>query len=631
MISKPDQEPQDDQLDIDLDLLGILRRRYALIATGVLIGGILAALFYFQQTPIYESELVVLVGQRSSELASTGKGSVEGASSIQEEILSTHMELLGSHKIVGDAIRNDGLGMSVIDIQENLSITKGGEGLAKNASVLKATYQDPNPERAAQILQSVFDSYQNYIESQSRNVGEEAAELIAKALQANEQELRKSDQEYRDFIQSMPALVSTRNGNEELRDVHSIRLSKLEEELAAIRQSLAESRARHAVIKNQASGRKPEDLTESDVMALLSEKEIARIMAFVSITNGETNEQQLSKLKSQESTRLEYARLIELMSKERVARASLGEAHPSIGAMRAEIANMQEYIDASKAGARENGAHSEPPSPSQMINGYFKVLTNDVAALEIRESELLALAETETKLAKEVELSFALGNSLKFNLQRAQTRYDEVFKRLQEINLTSDYAGFSTDLLAMPLPSLSTCLADQNQNWRSWSAGWWSAGTRTGAARRIDRSHLPLSRRCRTSRRGQHSGAHPAYGTQAARQAGERGIAGSSYHHRLPRPASVRSGDVSHLADFRALPGQERTQTRLHDHQPQSGRRQIDHDRQPGRIAGPDRQTHSADRRRHAASDPGQDLWHRTPTWFVRFFGRHLVHGRLLP
>lgn len=454
MISKADQEQHDDPMGIDLDLLGILRRRYGLIAVGILIGAVLAAIFFFLQTPIYQSELVVLVGQRQSELATTGTANVERASTIQEEILSTHMELLGSRKIINDAISRGDLDLNFKDVLENLSITKGGEGLAKNASVLKATFTDPDPEKAANVLNALFESYDAYIDSQSRNVGAEAAELIAKALQINEQELNQADQEYRDFIRSIPA--PTRTGDdrrEELRDVHSLRLAKLEEELSRLRPELAEARARCAVVSEFVKGRSRESLTEADVMAVLTEKEAERLMNFVNIVNEkfETEELQRAKAQNTEVARVEYQRLMELMSREKVLSATVGHAHPSMETLRAEIASIRKFIEEKRA---SDEITTKPLTPAQMLANFYHVLKNDISALEKREQELLALSDEEAKLAKEMEMNFLLSTSLKSKLERAQTRYDEVFKRLQEINLTSDYAGFSTDLLAMPLPAL---------------------------------------------------------------------------------------------------------------------------------------------------------------------------------
>ncbi|MCC9642727.1 polysaccharide biosynthesis tyrosine autokinase [Rhodopirellula sp. JC740] len=446
-----------DDLDIDLDLLGIVRRRYHLIALGIFVGATLATIYFVNQVPIYESKLAVLVGQRSGELASTGTGnSAESMASMQEEVLATHMELFASPKIIEVAIQEAGLNIGVGDLAGNLTVSKGGDGLAKSASVLKATYQNPDPDVAATTLQAVFDSYQSYIEDQTSSVGNEAAELIAKAQVQNEKSLREADQAYREFVASVPALISSReNGGDSLEDVHRLRLNNIEQQLDGIRESLSHARSRRVVIRDFVKDRAPESLTDVHVMSLLDSEEIARVNAFLAISanrDDQTNDELLSRAVMQESTRTEYQQLLTLSSKERLMAAEFGENHPSVRALRTELENMRRFVEETRAARPEEEKRVEA-KPAEILASYYRVLQSDITELVKREEQLLELSEKESKLAKEVETTFLLGNSLKANLERAQARYDEVFQRLHEINLTNDYSGFATDLIVMPLPA----------------------------------------------------------------------------------------------------------------------------------------------------------------------------------
>lgn len=464
------QSPDSDQLDIDLDVFGIVKRRYPLILLGILIGGAVAALYYLQQKPIYESALTVLVGQRNSELTSTGKGDAEGSNMIQDGILSTHMELFASRKIIGQAIADKDLtnlltgsgplleseSGSIVDrVRKNLTVTKGGAGLAKNASILKAVYKDGDPEKAVEILTAVYESYKKYIDSQSKNVGEDAADLIAKAQLKNEEELRLADEEYRKFVQSVPAFVTAgASGTDGLSDIHRVRLNKVEDELSTIRSTLAETRSRFAVIKERMAGKKPEEIKDTEVMSLLSEKEVARIFGVLNVLKDDfrSSTEQLNMVMRTENARTEYQKLVDLQSRKQILLSSLGPKHPSVTAVELEIESVSETLSKQRSELPED-ERSKRATPTQMLVSYFSILRNEIAELEKREKELTKLSEDETKLSKEVEMTFLLGGSLKSNLLRAQNRYDEVFKRLQEINLNSDYAGFSTDLLASPLPA----------------------------------------------------------------------------------------------------------------------------------------------------------------------------------
>jgi capsular exopolysaccharide synthesis family protein len=441
-----------DELDIDLDLLGIVRRRYHLIALGIFVGVTLATIYFVNQVPIYESKLAVLVGQRSAAVANTGvNNSAEGLASMQEDILATHMELFASPKIIENAINSFGLNLSPGALAGGLSIKKGGR-IAEGASVLNATFQDVDPERAAKVLWAMFDSYQAYIEDQTNNVGAEAVELIEKTQAENEKALRKADQEYRDFVASVPAFVT---GGTSFQDIHRTRLEALEIQLGAIRMALSESRSRRDVIRNFVKGKKPEELDDIEVMSLLNSEELSRIRTVISLATGqefEDDESLFLRQAVQESTRTEHRRLMDLASKVRLMRAEFGDNHPSVRALETEMVSLQEYAEQMRQN-QPDGEELDVPEPVEVLASYYRVLQGDIAELEKREEQLVNLSSQETKLAKEVETAFLLGSSLKANLDRAQARYDEVFQRLQEINLTSDYSGFSSELLVSPMPA----------------------------------------------------------------------------------------------------------------------------------------------------------------------------------
>ncbi len=443
------------QLDLELDLLGLLRRRHPHMLLGVLLGTVLAAIFYLQHQPIYESELSVLVGQRSSELANTGIGNSIDRGTVQDEVLSTHMELFSSRVILDKAIAHMKLDSTVKDFSKNLSVSKGGAGLAKNASVLKATFKDPDPSQAALVLRAIFDSYHRYIEEKSQNLGKEAAALISNSLVESEAALKKADSDYRDFIATIPALIAS--DGDGLKDVHAMRLLTIEQELATVKQALAQSRSRLEAVKNFARGKKPDQLTDIDVMTLISEEEALRLLAIVNINNPKdkiTTEEHQSRETNRISTEVEYRKLLDLISKREQLQFSFGASHPSYRAVVQEINSVQRYIDRARQLAANQKANDAIDnilvSPAQMLVAYANVLNSEIREGEVREKGLIAISEEEAGLAKKTETSYLLSVALKNDLERARSRYDEVFARLQEINLTNSSSGFSTDLIVPP-------------------------------------------------------------------------------------------------------------------------------------------------------------------------------------
>jgi polysaccharide biosynthesis transport protein len=461
MVRSKVDDSDGDEMDIDLDITGILRRRYPHITLGVLIGATIATIYFFQQVPIYESVLTVLVGQRSSELASIGTPRYSNSDSSVQDILATHMELITSRKIIERAISQGNLLLSPKEILGGFQISKGGTGTAKNASVLKASFQAKDPELAAKVLQSIFDSYFDYIQEKSRNVGEEAAKLISDSLVQCEQELKEADAAYRDYISAFPAIVGSEG--DRLENIHALRLQKIETELSEVRKSLSQFRSRHEVIKEFARGKKAEELTDLEVMTLLDQNEVARLMTVVNMNNSVSMQRFGSAANAMTDATTRVAinyeqRLLDLNSRKDQLESTLGSSHPMYRAVLQELANVQEYMERARRSASNAASAGEEKTikitASEMLVSYVNLLTGDIREFETREKELLVLSKEESKLAKEIETSFLQSGSYRSRLDRAQKRYDQVFSRLQEINLTNSASGFSTDLIVPPAPNL---------------------------------------------------------------------------------------------------------------------------------------------------------------------------------
>ena len=449
---------------IEIDLIGMVRRRWSHLLFGVVLGISLSAMYYFSATPIFESQIEILVGQRSSEL--TNRGTMSGASAsgdaIQEDQLATHMRLFAGRRLIAKAIEVGNLrqveslrlasdnGSNLIDhILANLEVLRGGEGSARDAMVLRATYRDTNPEDAALVLAAVYESYREYVESHGQNSSEQAVRLIEDARQTHERELAEADREYREFVQSVPVLMDGDN----TQDIHKNRLERIEAELNDVRSSLSESSSRLQVIESYLDSHTGLAVGKMDHLALLSQNEVERLKLFLDMTRGEVQSEafQAEQPMRQEVAKAQYNRLLDLIQKEIALSDAYGAGHPLVEAARQETEITRKFIESNSPNLTP--VESRKLEPSEMLDTYTMLLRNDIAELEKREELLMAESAHELKLAKAIDGDVMQSNSLLAKLNRAQLRYDEVIRRLQELNLSRSYAGFSTDLLASPEPA----------------------------------------------------------------------------------------------------------------------------------------------------------------------------------
>jgi polysaccharide biosynthesis transport protein len=450
----------------ELDLLGLLRRRYKHIILGLGLGLIGALTYFFVTTPLYESNMEILVAQRSSEMTTRGTNEANNASaSLQDDVLSTHIDILTSDRILEDAIAIGGLTEKIDRLGDavkrgdrassmmrgNLVVKRGGHGTVKDANVISATYTDANPDEAALILDAIYQAYKAYVKEHSQNNSEEAAKLIQEAQVLQEKELANADLAYRDFISSVPVFVE---GNQ-IREMHRDRLARLESELNLVRGEIATTRAREDVISAYMENKELDEVTDIERLALLSEKEVQRLKFFMDISRGgsERKEDFAASMPIRAQTAsAQFNRLLDLYQRQRQLAEEFGPGHPSVQSVMQEIEVIENFI-AENSPQEEEGQVFKELTAAEMLAAYRNLLKHDLAELTRREAVLRTTAEEELTLAKKVEADFMKGNSLKATLERAQQRYDEVFHRLQELDLAGNYAGFSTDLLARPLPA----------------------------------------------------------------------------------------------------------------------------------------------------------------------------------
>lgn len=448
-----DDFDNDDGFELKIDFLGLLRRRYPLILLGCFVGCLGAAIYYSKQVPSYQSSLAVHVGQKHAELSSAEKGSTGGIS-MQDQVLETHLELITSPKVISQA--NDRLskeaGSSGLRVNPGrLAVSRSNRG----ASTIRASYSDTNPENAVKILLAVYETYKAYIDSKSKNVRSEAADLIAKSLVENENAVRSADEEYRAEIANIPALVDS---DGRIQDVHRLRLATIESELSTIRGSAGSALARKQLITSFLERKREDEITDVEVNSLFDEKDMVRFNKIFLLgpkleSNADSYDQQLEQMR--------FQRFTELHMKRKGLEARFGENHPEVESVIREMSVVDEYFTKARRAAKaertakaEDGKIEEPAIPhASMLRTYVEILERDISELAKRESELLSLSESEEKLARGIYEKSLNTAALKSKLDRAQARYDEVFRRLQEIDLAQDYVGFTTDLIAPPVPA----------------------------------------------------------------------------------------------------------------------------------------------------------------------------------
>ncbi len=441
-----------------LDIMGVFRRRKGLLVLGVILGVIAAVMYLVLTPPVYRAKMEILVGQKSADVVkgATSGSSVEGANA-EEDVLSTHIQLMTSRRILKSAIEKHelmkvasiaeavGNGMQAIDyLSEHLSVSKGGDGVARDAHTLRATFDDPSPTDCAIVLRAVFDEYDTYLEEHFSSTSTQAIEL-----------LKKLAKETNDDVNAAQSDLMTKLGKSRLlwdgettTNIHKTRLHRIEEDLLELTENEAQIKSRLAVISEFSNTANPDQVTDFDRLALLSEKEVNRLKILFDVTRGDTISEAFQEQQPirQATASAEFNEYLALVMREKRLLEDFNDEHPSVVSVREQIATLRTFID-ENASKLKQGSTSEAMDAGDMLKTYIGLLKNDLAGLQRQREVLIARSDEELKQAKLLESEEMEITSLRLELQRQQELYKTMNDTLSELNFVRDYAGFATDVI----------------------------------------------------------------------------------------------------------------------------------------------------------------------------------------
>ncbi|MCA9263252.1 MAG: polysaccharide biosynthesis tyrosine autokinase [Planctomycetales bacterium] len=441
------------------DIWGVVCRRWLLLGAGATIGTALAIAYFFVATPMYSSSAQLLIMRKDPKLAAQGvNSSAERDAEVSEDILATQMQIVRSKRIVGAALSNSGLEQlpSIVNrlgedqtptelVIDNLHVTRGGDGQASDAHVLNIEFSHTSPEDCQKVLAAILTEYKGYLDEKFQDVNEQAASLIEEAGTNLSDGISNLEQEFQAFREKNPFMFD----GEETTSIHRQRYEEIQSDITSLDLSINELQSRLNVVEEAMQEFEVRGATDLERLALIDEKNAERVGVIISVQQGEAESalflaQQPERMANAES---EYRNLLTLMMQKRAMMVDFGPKHPMVQNLDQQIAEAQQFL---KSKGNDLSFHSfgQQLDPEELLNGYVKLLRNDLNALARRRTELVAMAGQEEEGAKnKVKLELE-GEALNEERVRQKALYEAVVERLRDINLAKDYGGFVNDVLS---------------------------------------------------------------------------------------------------------------------------------------------------------------------------------------
>ncbi|HEX5272654.1 MAG TPA: Wzz/FepE/Etk N-terminal domain-containing protein, partial [Gemmataceae bacterium] len=184
------------------------RKRYLLL--GLVAGLAGGAAFQSQRPAVYQTAAQVLVVKKRADALPIPGSDVQN--SFYDDYIATHLVLIKSPLIVGRAVQKHhlatlpsfaGQGDPTPSIIGSLTAARDGKDWS-TTNVVNLSYRGSASDDCPVVLNAVIDSYRDFLEETYRNVSDNTLELITKARDLLDQDLKEKRKKYREFRENSP-------------------------------------------------------------------------------------------------------------------------------------------------------------------------------------------------------------------------------------------------------------------------------------------------------------------------------------------------------------------------------------------------------------------------------------------
>ena len=404
-----------------------------MLAVVLALVGLAGGAYYWLAPRLYRSSAQILLIKRDGNLAGDAARRCDASAPMgYEDVISTHMLLICSPRIVDAAVEKAQLGRLASFHEQDarkailagLRAARQGERQEPDPNVMSLSYSGVDPEDARVVLGAVIAAYQSYLGVTWRDGNEETLRLIAQARDGLHKQLTEKEASYRTFRQSSPLLwTGAETGGV---NVHESRQAEIEKARSAALLDCAQAEARlealQAAIRNGAS---------REVVARLATPGDPRALAIGAPGSGEYE-------------------LFTAVEREKQALEQFGPNHPQVITAAARIAALRTRLGQ----PARNGEQSIPGD--DVAQFALQAVGQELALAQGRRAKLEELFKEEQRRAQELARFQAQDETYRNAIARTQRMFDAIVRRLEEISVAKGLGGIFTEVISPPLPGQLT-------------------------------------------------------------------------------------------------------------------------------------------------------------------------------
>jgi len=416
------------------DVLGVVWRRKWVALCVLVLCVALGYLYFLNATPMFRSETQLLLIKRDAKLSgdSSQHGSPYGG---YEDALSTQILLVTSPKVVGQAVEdNDDLlklpcfqGIELGDsadlraavtraIIERLKATRAGDRTHPDPNIMNLAFESPVPEDCAIVLNAVIKSYDKQLGEYYKDFSKETLKLITQAKDDLGKQLVNIEADLKEARLAAPWRMAM-TGQDPVGE-HDAKKIEIIKALSQLHIDMSNTKALEGAI-------------ETALETGVNKQSVQLLMTNV----------QLDKMRPRDAV---LDKLLNTMFEELDAVEAYGQDHPKVKAIENKLRLVREQL--------LNVPIPDFTDSEAVLKIYLESLKREISLAQDRIKRLEKDSEEEGKLAKQDNSNRTDEEALKAQKDRTDKLFNEVMRRLSEMDIVKDYGGMTMQKLSEPAP-----------------------------------------------------------------------------------------------------------------------------------------------------------------------------------
>ncbi len=431
-----------------------LARRWKFLVVGGIVGAILGCTIILLSTKSFEASGRIMVIQKTPKFINDETKSPDAKA--YDSFFATHLQLIGSPLIVGQAVQQAALDQlpelnqlisedkTAVDyIKNHLKITRAGSGDSDGAFVVKVAFNHVSAKESAKVVDEVLIAYKKFIEDSRLDDQEKAVEIVGGLGKVLEDEVAAKETLYREFIEQAPGVWD----RESLENAHQKRIVELQNDLAELKLKKVALESRLDIVSRTAdpiTGRKYSDLER---LSQIDDMHVPRLQLLVSVKSNQIHEMlQTVYPERQESASLEFDNLYDLMVERENLAGNLGTDHPKIKDIDAGIEQLKSILQSTtdRVADADLGVDVQP---GDVLQAYRLLLQEDLADAKSQLSFMERTIKSENESAKGLLAVSLKAERLRSDYERSLEMHQSIVEEAKKQSLVDDFGGYVAEII----------------------------------------------------------------------------------------------------------------------------------------------------------------------------------------